>query len=257
MAAPALDTAAWTGAWRHRSVVEKLVLTGGLLVLAVGAPTPTVALAVAGVGVLTALGLARVPAGTYLRALAVPAGFVLVGALTVAVTFDPVGPGTLWQTGPLTVSQASVDRALLVTGRALAGAAALVLLAATTPMVDLIGALRRLRVPDAVLDVAGLTYRMLFSLLAAADSIRAAQAARLGYATGPAARRSVGQLGAAVLLRSWRRARGLEEGLAGRGYDGALLTLAPHRPVSRTFVLASLGLLLALAVVAVLVGGRA
>lgn len=254
MAPPALDTAAWTGRWRCRSTTEKVLLTGGLLTLSVTAPTPAFALVVAAVAVVAALLCARVPSSTYARALAAPAGFVLLGAVTISLTLDPADQ-VLLQLGPLYLTETSLDRAMLVTGRALAGAAAVILLASTTPMIDLLTGLRSWRVPDALLDVAALTYRMLFSLLEASSTIRASQAARLGFVSGPAARRSVGLLAAAVLVRSWRRARALEDGLAGRGYDGALLTLPPHRPVAPGFVAVSLVVLASLAAWSVMLAG--
>ena len=88
--------------------------------------------------------------------------------------------------------------------------------------------------------------RQIFALLDAASAIRAAQAGRLGYASGRAARRSVGQLCAAVLVAAWDKARRLEDGLAGRG-GVAAVPLVPARSVSTPFVLAAGGLVLGLA----------
>ena len=59
-------------------------------------------------------------------------------------------------------------------------------------------------------------------------------------ASRAAAYRSLSALVAAVLVRSWTRARRLEEGLAGRGYTDALPTLDPPRHGSARFVAASI-----------------
>ena len=48
---------------------------------------------------------------------------------------------------------------------------------------------------------------------------------------------------AALFIRSWDRARRLEAGLAGRGYEDALRTLEPERQRSRAFLAGSLVLL--------------
>ncbi len=74
-------------------------------------------------------------------------------------------------------------RAGSLVGHALAGSAAVLLLAATTPMSDLLPALRRLRVPAAVVEVASVTYRLLFVLLESLRTIREAQTARMGYSS--------------------------------------------------------------------------
>lgn len=236
MARLAIDEAAWTSRWRTRSTGEKAVLALGLLAVAATARSVTVALVVLVIAVGAALLGARVRPHTYLRAVAAPVSFVVIGALSIAVTVGATPPGAPWSWGPVAVTEAGLAQALLVSVRALAGTSALALLATTTPMSDLLAGLRRLRVPEAVVDVAGLIYRMLFTLLDTLAGIREAQASRLGYASGRAARRSIGMLGAAVLVQAWTRARRLEDGLAGRGYTTSLRTLAVERPMSVPFV---------------------
>ncbi len=126
-------------------------------------------------------------------------------------------------------------RAGSLAGHALAGTAAVLLLATTTPMSDLLPALRRLHVPDAVVEVASVTYRLLFVLLESLRTIREAQAARMGYSSPLRSYRSSGALAAAVLTRSWDRARRLQDGLAGRGMETGLRVLPEVLPSSRVF----------------------
>lgn len=224
-----LDDAAWSSPWRTRSTLEKSLVCLGLLLVAVCA----VGLAV----------VARVPVGVWVRSMIGPVVFIAIGGLTIAIT---VGAGDLVAWGPVGVDEGSASRAALVAGRALAATSAMILLAATTPMVDLLAGLRRARVPEVAVDIAAVTYRLIFSLLDSAAAISAAQAGRLGYANGRSARRSVGLLAASVLVHAWERARRLEEGLAGRG--GVMsVPLVPARAVSAPFVLAGGALVLSLA----------
>jgi cobalt/nickel transport system permease protein len=104
---------------------------------------------------------------------------------------------------------------------------------------DLLPALRGLRVPAAVVEVAAVTYRLLFVLLASLHTIREAQTARMGYSTPARGWRSSGVLAAAVLTRSWDRARRMQEGLAGRGMETGLRVLPEVLPSSRAFLAAS------------------
>lgn len=229
--------------------MEKAVLCLGLLLVA--ATTTRVEVAAAtGVCVLVLTALARVPVQVWLRSMLGPVVFIALGAVTIAVT---LGRGDLVTWGPVGVDEGSASRALLVAARALAATSAMILLAATTPMVDLLAGLRRARVPEVAVDIAAVTYRMIFALLDSASAIRAAQAGRLGYATGRAARRSVGLLAAAVLVSAWDRARRLEEGLAGRGGVGAV-PVVPARPVSAPFVLVGGMLVLSLAALSLRMG---
>lgn len=245
----ALDDAAWDSPWRARCVRDKALLSLGLLVLALVLPTwpGTPLVAVAALGVL--LGPARVPARLLARCVAAPAAFLLAGALPVLVTVGWVG-------GPsVRLAPGGAAAALGFVGHGVAGLLAALVLAATTPLVDLVAAGRRARVPDACLDVASLTYRFVFLLLASARTIREAQRARLGYVDRRRALRSSGALAAGVLVRSWERARRLEDGLAGRGYEESLRTLDAEARASSAFVVATVVLLVALAGTALAVVG--
>lgn len=234
---PALDAAAWGSAWRGRAVRDKAVLALGLLLLVLVLPPWPGAVLVAVAAIALLLGPAGVRPGLLLRCLAAPLAFIVIGAASVLVSIA-------WEGGPVVrVTSAGVAAAATLLARGLAGTAALLVLATTTPMVDLIAALRRARMPDACIEVASLVYRMLFVLLESVRTITEAQSARLGYGTRRATLRSSAALTGAVLLRSWERARRLEEGLAGRGYTTSLRTLDPPLRASGRFLVAAVALL--------------
>ncbi len=226
----ALDDAAWNSAWRRRSPGDKLLLSVGLVGCALALPAWPGSVLVGATAVVLALGPARVPARTFGRAIRWPLTFVVIGALTAVVS---VGSGGLsW-------APDAASRAGSLIGHALAGTAAMLLLATTTPMSDLLPALRRLRVPAAVVEVASVVYRLLFVLLESLRTIREAQTARMGYSSPGRSYRSSGALAAAVLTRSWDRARRLQEGLAGRGMETGLRVLPEVLPSSRPFLAVS------------------
>jgi cobalt/nickel transport system permease protein len=239
----AIDDAAWASAWRRRSPGDKLLVSLGLVVSALLLPVWPGSVLVGLAAVVLALGPARVPARTFGRAVRVPLAFIGVGALTTVVQ---VGDGIGW--APDAAAQAGS-----LVGHAVAGSAAVLLLATTTPMSDLLPALQRLRVPAAVVEVASVVYRMLFVLLTSLSTIREAQTARMGYATVRSSYRSSGALAAAVLTRSWDRARRLQDGLAGRGLETGLRVLPETLPASRRFEAATVAGLAALAAVSLAV----
>ena len=226
----AIDDAAWSSAWRRRSPGDKALLSLGLVVCALVLPAWPGSLLVGLTAVVLALGPARVPARTFGRAVRWPLAFVAVGALTAVVSLD--GGGLGW-------APDAAARAGSLVGHAFAGSAAVLLLATTTPMSDLLTALRGLRVPAAVVEVASVVYRLLFVLLESLRTIREAQTARMGYSSLRRSYRSSGTLAAAVLIRSWDRARRLQEGLAGRGMETGLRVLPEVLPSSRLFLAAT------------------
>jgi cobalt/nickel transport system permease protein len=239
----AIDDAAWASAWRRRSPADKLLLSVGLVVTALLLPAWPGSLLVGLAAVVLALGPARVPARTFGRAVRLPLVFIGIGSLTAVVQ---VGDGLGW------APDAAATAGSLV-GHAVAGSAAVLLLATTTPMSDLLPALQRARVPAAVVEVAGVVYRMLFVLLTSLTTIREAQTARMGYATVRGSYRSSGALAAAVLTRSWDRARRLQDGLAGRGMETGLRVLPETLPASRRFELATVAGLAAVVTVSLAV----
>lgn len=240
-----LDSAAWGSAWRHRQVGEKVALSLGLVLTALATPAWPGSLLVALVST-AAMARAGVPVRTLLLVLAAPLGFILLGAVSVALVVGAAPGGAWWQWGPVSVGASSVRRAGEVSGHALAGALAVMVLATTTPMTDLLSFARRHGVPAPLVEVAALTYRLLWVLLSCALTIREAQRARL--VDDAALRRrlaATGDAAGAVLVRSWDRARRLEDGLAGRGRDGGLATLDRPVPASAAFRLATATSLLA------------
>jgi cobalt/nickel transport system permease protein len=240
----AIDDAAWASAWRPRSPGDKVLVSGGLVLSALLLPVWPGSVLVGVTALVLALGPARVPARTFGRAVRAPLAFILIGALTTVLEVG--GDGVGW--APDAAAQAGS-----LVGHAAGGSAAVLLLATTTPMSDLLPELRRLRVPAAVVEVASVVYRLLFVLLTSLTTIREAQTARMGYATVRGSYRSSAALAAAVLTRSWDRARRLQDGLAGRGLEAGLRVLPETLPASRRFEAATVVGLAALAAVSLVV----
>lgn len=179
------------------------------------------------------LGPAKIRPGLLAMVLVPPAAFLLIGTIPIAVHIGGDG----WGLGPFRVSRDGLAQAAGLWAHGVAGTVSLLLLATTTPLVDLLTWLRTLRIPDALLEIASLTYRLLFVLLGTALAVRDAQQARLGDAA-PLRRRfdaAAGTTGS-IVIRSWQRARRLQEGMEGRGYEDALLTLTPERPRDWRFI---------------------
>lgn len=244
-----LDDAAWTSPWRAHATGDKALLSLGLVLTALLAPPLPGGVLVAVAACAVLLGPARLPARLLAAALAAPVLFVLIGALSVAVAVGEPVPGAWWVWGPLSMGPGSLRQAGALLVHGVAGAAAVMVLATTTPLVDLVTAGRRLRIPDAVLEVASLTYRLVFVLLDTTSRVREAQRARLagsaraGVSSPVALVQAAGSAAGTVLVRSWDRARRLADGLAGRGYEDALTTLPVARAHSAAFLAGSAALI--------------
>ena len=233
-----LDHAAWSSPWRGRSVRDKAVLSLGLLLAAVSLPPFPGGVVVAAVSLVLLLGPIRVGWARLCRIIWLPLVSILIGVATVAISPS-------WEGGPkLQLTAAGVTMAGALAVRAVAATLAMFILACSTPMVDLLSALSRARVPDPLIEISALIYRFTFGLLESAGAIHAAQEARLGYSSRAAAMRSASMGVTMLFVRSWDGARRLEDGLAGRGYEDSLRTLEPGRVRSARFLAASIVLLI-------------
>lgn len=237
----ALDDAAWESPWRRVRVAEKVALSAALVLTALVGPAWPVSPLVAVVSIALALGSARIPVRALGYAMAAPLTFLIIGGVSVALVLGGAPSSDAWILGPLWADAASARRGLSAFAHGVSGTLAVMLLATTTPMVDLLGWLRRLGVPAPLVEIASLTYRLLFVLLSTAIALHAAQTARLGNSHRGQARFTWGLRNAAntmgtLILRTGDRTLRLQAGLEGRGYVDDLRTLAPAHTSSRSFL---------------------
>ncbi len=244
-----LDRYAYNNRWRLLHPAIKGLLAGFGLVAALVSATPLVPLLVMVVMAGATLLGARIPAAAYLRLLLVPAGFLLVGVASLAVSLG--GGDTLLVTlpgiaVPLGLSHGGVRQAGLVLARALGAVTSLYLLALTTPMTEIIALLRRLGVPQLLLELMVLAYRQLATVLHIAREMTVAQQSRLGYATAGNSFRALAVLGANLYLRTHQRSRQLHLALVARGYEEELCWLErkPALPAGQLVLAVATGVLL-------------
>jgi cobalt/nickel transport system permease protein len=229
-----LDRYAYSNRWRMVHPAVKGLLAGLGLVAALAAATPTVPLLVMAVMATATLFGARIPLAAYLKLLLVPAGFLLLGVVSLAVSLGggDVPLVTLPVVGvSLALSHEGLGQAALVVARAFGAVTCLYLLALTTPLTEVVGLLRRLGVPRLLLELMVLAYRQIFTLLQLVREMTVAQQSRLGYATTGNSLRSLAALGANLYLRTHQRSRQLYRGLQSRGYEEELCWLERDCPL--------------------------
>lgn len=172
---------------------------------------------------------AGLPWRVFGRVLLVEGMFLTLAVIGVALSFSLAPPGTGWSLsiGPLWVSSnpAAMQTAALLVARALGSAAAMNFLALTTPLVDIIDLLRRLRVPPLLIDLMTLIYRFIFTLLESLNRMYTAQDTRLGYSSFRRSMISAGLLGSRLFIDAYQRSQRLQIALESRGYAGELRVL--------------------------------
>lgn len=218
-----IEQSAYSNRWRGVSPSAKGLFALFGLIAAFAARTPIAAGVVAGLLAVAALLGARVLPGRLVRVAAPALGFLLIGSLSLLVSpgFDAQGSLMVhW------LPEGS-DPFFKLVSRSGAALAALLFLVLTTPLIDLIALLRWLKMPEVLLELMIICYRMLFVFSEALHDTLTAQSARLGYATPRLALRSLGQLTAGLTLQIWSRAHDLQVAAQARNNDGPLRFLEP------------------------------
>ncbi len=181
---------------------------------------------------------ARIPLRVVLQTILAEALFLSISTLGIALGVGNNPPemstvvagqiGGIW----FFSSPAMLERAATLLLRALGCATAMSFLALTTPMVALIDLLRRLRVPELLIDLMIVGYRSIFVLLDTLERIYIAQESRLGYGSAKRIFVSAANLGSRIFVEGYLRSQQLVTALESRGYGGGdfLVLPTPYQP---------------------------
>jgi cobalt/nickel transport system permease protein len=220
---PEIDKYAHLDSPLHRWDARFKVVSLTLLLLAV-VLSPSYPAAAA--GLTLALGLAalsRIPVSFVF----VHLQWVLLFCLFLMVVLPLTAGGeALWGSGPLGVSRAGLRQAGLISLRATAGVLVIFAMAATSRFHVTLKALRRLHVPQSVVQILAFSYRYIFVVFDELARMRTAAVAR-GARSATWLRRLhlTGSMVGMLLVRSFERTDRVYHAMRARGYRGEVRTL--------------------------------
>ncbi|MGB9662556.1 MAG: cobalt ECF transporter T component CbiQ [Moorellaceae bacterium] len=220
---------------------EKAMFSLGSLVLALNSRNLWVSLTILGVITWLLVATAGISLRFYIRLMLLPLSFLVTSALAIVITLARPGAQGMFcslSLGSLClgVARQDVGRAVQLGLRVLPGVSCLYFLTLTTPMVEIMSLLRRLRVPSLVLELVGLVYHFIFILWDTAEKIYLSQSSRLGYISWSRSLFSLGQLAANLFLKSFQRSQMLNYALVSRGFSGEFRVLEPEFAISRCHI---------------------
>lgn len=251
-----IDRYAYANRWQRIDPAFKASLT--VVVLVAALLLNDVAASAVAVACLATIAVvwAGIPWRVFGVVLLAEGGFLVLAALGIAISVQPAteatgASGVSLGMARLVWSPASLEAAGRVASRALAGCASVNLLALTTPLVDLIALMNRLRAPALVVELLSIVYRSIFILLDSLDRMRVAQDSRLGYAGLRQSFRSAGVLASRLFIDAYRRAQRMYLAQLSRGYAGRFnaLPVAYQRDWRLVVICAGIPALMALAAI--------
>ena len=227
------DTWAYTNRLAKTHPAEKCLLAAAMLCLNLLTPAvvPVTCLIFSFMCSLTIF-KAGIPPAVYGKLLLGPLVFLCAGAGAVMIDLSAD------HSAFIAISSQGLHTAIIIVCRGLGAVACLLFLCLTTPVADITWGLARLRLPGLLIELLDLTYRCIFILAGAAETITTAQSSRLGYATMKATYRSLGTLAAAIIIGSLTSARLMQQAFDSRCGDGPMRVLNGPWPVSKKNIVA-------------------
>lgn len=182
--------------------------------------------------VILAVTAGGLPAARFLKLLAIPCSFLLLGGLALVLEYGsdlqgifriPAGGGYLY------ITEVSIRQALLVTSRALGSVSVLLLLGAVTTMAELTKTLEKLHCPGLICGLMYLMYRYIFVMSETHRRMQQAAKSRMGYVDFGRSLATTGKIYGNLLAVSYRQAGKNFDAMESRGYEGEIRFLTRER----------------------------
>ena len=224
-----IDSYAYSNKLRKFHPAEKCAFAMITLIICLAAASLTTSLAVFALMSVAVVGYAGIPGRVFAGFMSVPVSFLLVGVLTIAVTVtkEPVAFLFGLSVQGINIGVTSVGSAAAVSllFKSLGAVSCLYFLSLTTPMIDIVYVLRKMKVPALFVELMTLIYRFIFVLAETAEKIYTSQSSRLGYGGVKVAFSSLGGLASTLFIKSFHRSQLLFQSLSSRCYTGGLNVL--------------------------------
>jgi cobalt/nickel transport system permease protein len=170
-----------------------------------------------------------IPYAIFMKLMIIPMAFLLIGVLTIGINVSDKQNVFMFYVSAFNinmgVTQLGIQNATHLFFKALGAVSCLYFLSLSTPMVDILQVLGKLKVPKLFIELMGLIYRFIFVLLETVDTMITAQKSRMGYSDISSSYRSLAVLAATLFIRAYKRSDDLYTSLEARGYDGELNVL--------------------------------
>lgn len=166
----------------------------------------------------------KIPLKAYIILMLIPLGFLLVGVITIAINIGDYTNETLFGFSILKVkfgvTEESIIECAKVLFRSLAAVSCLYFLSLSTPIVELLSVLKKLKVPKLFIELMSLIYRFIFIILETVNMIYISQDSRLGYSNLKTSYNSLGKLIGSLFISSYKRSQDMYTALESRCYEG-------------------------------------
>lgn len=247
---------------KHIHPVEKMTLALFLLLFALTVKDTIVSLTTFAVMSTFTIFGAKIPFSYYVKLLLLPGFFLLSGILTILISFasvETVIPDMLWSADvgnwQIFITEKNIEIAMKLVFVVLSSTSCLYFLTLTTSVNAILQVLRKLKVPQLLIELTEITYRFIFVFLETALKIYQAQNSRLGYITVRQWLHSLGMLISSLFITVFQRARELTIAMDSRGYTEDIMYINDSYQYSAINWFIIIGIIASIVTVYILFGG--
>ncbi|KGM94483.1 cobalt ECF transporter T component CbiQ [Clostridium botulinum] len=191
----------------------------------------------------------KIPFKSYCKLILMPVFFLIIGTITIAIDLGN-NNDFLFKFSVFTVNlgctKESLYEAVQVLLKSMSAVTCLYFLTLTTPIVEVLLVLKRLRMPKLFIELMGLIYRLIFILLETMNTIYISQKGRLGYSSIKLGYKSLGELITILFIRAYKKSQDMYTSLECRCYSGEINVIEPEYSISyrNIFMIISLQIVL-------------
>lgn len=180
---------------------------------------------------------AKIKSRVVIKLLMLPLGFLLIGVLTIAIQISAQNLPYLFSISLFNynfgITENSLQIAFNTMTVSLSAVSCLYFMALTTPMVELLYVFQLFKLPNVIIELMSLIYRLIFVFIDTAFNIYYAQQARYGHSSFKKSITSFALLFANLWGKAFFKSKNLLHSLESRGFEGNLKVLSPKYTFSK------------------------
>lgn len=226
---------------RHTHPLERVIFALVTMIMALIIKDWQVHLLIIFFMVILLVHKAKIKASVILKLMLIPLGFLIIGVLTIAFQISSSDLNYLFYFNifnlNIGITASSLQTAFNTLTVSLSAVSCLYFMTLTTPMVEIIYVLQKLKVPDSIIELMTLIYRFIFVFINTAFNIYYAQQARYGHSTFKKSLNSFAILFGNLWGKAFFKSKNLLQSLESRGFEGNIKVLNPEYSFSRNNII--------------------
>lgn len=214
----------------------KIVVGIGSLIICLLSKNCVSAVIAAFVMIFLTVHFGKIKCKDYWHMIMIPFTFIALSGIVILVDFSKVQGGVIdipFFTIYLSITKTTIISAASVSIKAFCGICCLYMISLSTPLYEIIGVLKRCRVPKIIIELMYLMYRFIFILLDAFHNMNLSAETRLGYITLQRSYQSFFGVCSNLLVVAFKKASQSFDAMEARGYDGIIAFIEKKKPITR------------------------